>query len=338
MTSQHCIVTGGAGFIGSHLVEQLLEQGHTVHALDNFSTGDQSNLSPVQGDEDFHLFERDVSNRESIEPLFEGADWVFHLAGLADIVPSIERPEDYHEANVTGTVNVLEASRKHDVDRFVYAASSSCYGIPDEYPTPETADIRPEYPYALTKYLGEENVMHWEKVYDLPAVSLRLFNVFGPRQQTEGAYGAVFGVFLAQKLADEPLTVVGDGTQTRDFTYVTDVANAFVTAAESDVTGEIFNVGSGGTYSINRLVELLDAEKTHIPERPGEPDCTFADISKIRDQLGWEPQIEFKEGVEKLLNQIDEYKDAPVWDEDSIEDATESWFEHLGDQAEAEVS
>merc|ERR1711879_442480 len=152
----------------------------------------------------------------------------------------------------------MGAAKEAKVKRFMYAASSSCYGIPDTYPTPETAEIAPQYPYALTKRVGEEYVMHWSQVYKIPAISLRLFNVFGPRHRTTGAYGAVFGVFLAQKIAGEPFTIVGDGTQTRDFTYVTDVADAFYTAAQSDISGEIFNVGSGNTYSVNELIALLD--------------------------------------------------------------------------------
>lgn len=331
-----CVVTGGAGFIGSHLTELLLDRGHSVRSIDNLSTGDLAHIQHLMDNPEFTFIEKNVANQKQIQPHFEHVDWVFHLAGLADIVPSIEQPVDYHAANVSGTISVLEAARAHGIDRFLYAASSSCYGIPDEYPTDEQADMRPEYPYALTKHLGEKYVMHWDRVYDLPCISLRLFNVFGPRQQTEGAYGAVFGVFLAQKLAGEPLTVVGDGTQTRDFTYVTDVARAFLTAAKADVSGEIYNVGSDGTYSINRLVELLGGERTRIPDRPGEPDQTYADISKIKQDLGWEPTVSFEDGVNRLLARIDEFKDAPVWDEDSIADATKSWFKHLGNQ-EAEV-
>ena len=170
----------------------------------------------------------DISVPDGLPPLFAGIDWVFHLAALADIVPSMENPAKYHQANVDGTVAVLEASRYAGVKRFVYSASSSCYGIPDQVPTLETSPIRPMYPYALTKNLGEQCVMHWNQVYQMPCMSLRLFNVYGPRSRTSGTYGAVFGVFLAQKLAGRPFTVVGDGEQTRDFTFVTDVVEAFI--------------------------------------------------------------------------------------------------------------
>jgi UDP-glucose 4-epimerase len=172
--------------------------------------------------------------------------------------------------------------------------------------------------------------MHWCQVYDLSALSLRFFNVYGPRSRTSGTYGAVFGVFLAQKLAGKPLTVVGDGRQTRDFTYVTDIVGAILAAVQSESTGKIYNVGSGDTVSVNRLVELLGGEKVHIPKRPGEPDFTFADITKIRCELGWEPQVSIEDGVAEIMKNIDYWKEAPVWTPESIADATESWFKYLG--------
>lgn len=324
------LVTGGAGFIGSHLVERLLHDGHEVSVLDNFSTGCIENLSHLSGHARLHIEEGDVTDSRLLAELLQSIDWVFHLAALADIVPSVTKPLDYYRANVTGTATIVEAARQNRVQRFVYAASSSCYGIPSIYPTPETADIRPHYPYALTKYLGEQLVMHWAQVYGLPAVSLRLFNVFGPRARTTGSYGAVFGVFLAQKLAGQPFTIVGDGTQTRDFTFVTDVVEAFIKAAMSTITQEIFNVGSGNTYSINQLVGLLGGEVTYIPERPGEPRCTFADITKIRRLLGWAPTVSFEEGVSVMLKGIDAWRGAPVWDPQSIAEASAEWFHYLG--------
>ena len=322
------LVTGGAGFIGSHLVDALLAENISVRVVDNYSTGRPENLAHLS--ERVEIIEADIAKSGSWQKSFQGADWVFHLGALADIVPSIQRPEDYFLANVNGTFNVLEASKHAGVKRFVYAASSSCYGIPDSYPTAETAEIRPQYPYALTKRLGEELVMHWAQVYQLPAVALRLFNVYGPRSRTSGTYGAVFGVFLAQKLAGKPFTVVGDGMQTRDFTYVTDVANAFLTAAQSSARAEVFNVGSGQTISVNRLVELLVGEVTYIPKRPGEPDCTFADISKIRRELKWQPKVNIEKGVEHVLANIDYWKSAPVWTPASIATATQDWFKYLG--------
>jgi len=328
-TQKNVIVTGGAGFIGSHLTELLLSEGHKVTVIDNFSTGRPENLEHLKGNPDLELIYADITDFNKIEPLFSNTDWVFHLAALADIVPSIEMPLEYHKANVDGTFNVLEASVKHNIKRFVYSASSSCYGIPDIYPTPEDTKPSPQYPYALTKFVGEQYVMHWAKIYKLPAVALRLFNVYGTRSRTSGTYGAMFGVFLAQKLAGKPYTIVGNGSQTRDFTYVTDAARAFYAAAKSSVCGEIFNVGSGNTYSVNKIVELLGGEKVYIEKRPGEPDCTFANISKIQNILGWKPQVTIEQGVKNLLDNIDYWKKAPVWDENSIKEATKSWFKYL---------
>ncbi len=325
-----CLVTGGAGFIGSTLVEQLLSRGHSVRVIDNFATGRIENLGAVRADPALSLHRLDINDHNAIAPLFEGVDRVFHLAALADIVPSIERPLDYHRANVDGTISVLEAARAAGVRRFVYAASSSCYGLATQFPTPETAPVQPQYPYALTKHLAEQYVLHWNRVYRLPCISLRLFNVYGPRARTSGTYGAVFGVFLAQKLAGRPCTIVGDGTQTRDFTFVTDVAEAFIAAADSDQCGRVYNVGSGGTYSINHLVELLGCDKQYIPKRPGEPDRTFADIRRIGEELGWRPRVGFEEGVARMLESIEQWRGAPVWSAEAIARATERWFEHLG--------
>lgn len=326
------LVTGGAGFIGSHLVERLLNAGHQVTVLDNFVSGGPHNLAGVVESENLVVHQVDITDFKELKQHFNEIDWVFNLAALADIVPSIENPGPYHRANVDGTVAVLEAAREAKVKRFLYAASSSCYGIPDSFPTAESAPTRPMYPYALTKYLGEQCVMHWSQVYGLPAVSLRLFNVYGPRARTSGTYGAVFGVFLAQKLAGKPLTVVGDGTQTRDFTFVTDVADAFIAAAESDLSGEIMNVGSGDTYSINYLVGLLEGVKVNLPKRPGEPDCTWGDTRKILELLEWRPKVSFEEGVKIMVENIQNWQDAPVWDTDSIATATKDWFKFLGDE------
>jgi len=330
------LVTGGAGFIGSHICQELLSRGHQVLAVDNLASGRLENFEEFGDTKNFEFKKVDILDRDGLLPLFKGADWVFHMAGLADIVPSIEKPELYFDVNVKGTLNVLEASKNARVKRFTYAASSSSYGIPEKYPTLETAPIAPQYPYALTKHLGEELVLHWSQTYKLPAVSLRLFNVYGPRSRTSGTYGAVFGVFLAQKLNHKPYTVVGDGKQTRDFTFVTDVADAFILAAESDLNGEFLNVGSGNTYSVNRLVELLEGDVEYIPKRPGEPNCTFADVSKIERLLGWKAKVPFEKGVQKMIEKIENWKTAPVWNSNSIQDATASWFKFLGDEEKIE--
>ena len=323
------IITGGAGFIGSHLSDVLINSGHTVVVIDNLSNGRKQNIQHLLTNDNFTFHELDILNLENIKPLFMDVDWVFHLAGMADIVPSIENPKEYYDCNVTGTFNVLESSRAGRVKKIVYAASSSSYGIPDHYPTAETAEIRPQYPYALTKYMGEELVMHWSQTYNIPAIALRLFNVYGPRSRTTGAYGAVFGVFLSQKIHKKPFTVVGDGTQTRDFTYVTDVSKAFLKAAEVSITGIALNVGSGNHYSVNSLVELLGGEITYIPKRPGEPDCTFADVTKIQEVLDWKTEISFIDGVAEMLTHLDDWKDAPVWEPETIKQATAVWFKYL---------
>jgi UDP-glucose 4-epimerase len=327
------LVTGVAGFIGSHLAELLVSRGHEVVGVDNLVSGRLKNLESVSGNSHFRFAEADIRDAEALAPLFVGIDWVFHLAGLADIVPSIEMPSQYYSTNVSGTFNVLECSRHAGAKRLVYAASSSSYGIPDVYPTPESSPIRPQYPYALTKHMGEELVLHWSSVYKLSTVSLRLFNVFGPRSRTSGAYGAVFGVFLAQKLNGRPFTVVGDGCQTRDFTYVADVAEAFYRAAESQISGVAMNVGSGNHYSVNRLVDLLGGEVEYIPKRPGEPECTFADVSKIQELLGWKTTVSFEEGVRRMVERIDDWRDAPIWNPASIGEATAAWFRFLGNEA-----
>lgn len=323
------IVTGGAGFIGSHLTERLLRDGDSVTVIDNFVTGRSSSLLAVEKSPRLRVIREDIRHMNSSFDLFSGADCVFHLAALADIVPSIQNPVNYYETNVTGTLRVLEAARRGGVKRFVYVASSSCYGIPSLLPTPEKAEIQPQYPYALTKHLGELTALHWGRVYKMPVVSLRLFNVYGPRHRTTGAYGAVFGVFLAQKLAKKPLTIVGDGKQTRDFTHVFDVVEALVKAAQSSVDGEIFNVGSGGTYPVNLLADLIGGERVYIPKRPGEPDSTFADIKKIQKVLLWSPKIKFQEGVSDMLQKINEYQDAPVWTPETIAEQTRDWFRYL---------
>ncbi len=330
-TTYRALVTGGAGFIGSHLIERLLADGHEVVALDNLAVGRIGNLATALQNPKCTFEVVDIRDREALAGYFDGVQIVYHLAALADIVPSIERPAEYFTSNVDGTFNVVEAARAAGVRRFVYAASSSCYGIPDVYPTPEDAPIRPQYPYALTKFLGEQIALHWGNVYGISTLSLRFFNVFGPRARTSGTYGAVFGVFLAQKLAGRPYTVVGDGNQTRDFTFVTDIVDGVVTAAESELRDEVLNLGSGGTYSVKELCRLLGGPVQNIPKRPGEPDCTFADTTKVQHLIGWHARTSFEDGVRIMLEHIDDWRDAPLWDAQSIADATKVWFEKLGD-------
>ena len=326
------VVTGGAGFIGSHMVDLLVERSCRVHAIDSLVGGRAANLGQHANNPDVVLDERDIRAVAPNDALFAGARHVFHFAGIGDIVPSIEQPTDYLSTNVQGTVHMLEAARHAGAAKFVYAASSTCYGLAAT-PTREDHPIAPQFPYALSKYLGEQAAFHWHQVYKLPVNAIRIFNAYGTRSRTSGAYGAVFGVFLRQKLAGKPYTVVGDGSQSRDFVYVTDVARAFLAAAETERAGQAYNVGAGNPQSVNRLVELLGGPHVNVPKRPGEPDCTWADISRIQAELGWRPQVSFEEGVAKVVANIDYWRDAPLWDPDSIAKATKLWFQMLSPQA-----
>ena len=322
------VVTGGAGFIGSHMVDLLADRGFHVRVIDNLVGGRLKNIEHHDGTGQVDFVEADIRNLEPDESAFEGARYIFHFAGIGDIVPSIEKPIDYMSVNVQGTVRVLECARRCGAEKLVYAASSSCFGLA-ETPTAEDHPIEPQYPYALSKYQGEQAVLHWHKVYKLPVNSIRIFNAYGTRSRTSGAYGAVFGVFLRQKLAGKPFTVVGDGTQSRDFIYVTDVASAFFAAAQTPIAGAVFNIGCNNPQSVNRLVELLEGDVVYVPKRPGEPNITWANTSKITSQLGWQPQVSFEQGVARILEEIDYWRDAPLWDPDAIEKATETWFKYM---------
>jgi UDP-glucose 4-epimerase len=326
------VVTGGAGFIGSHMVDALLGAGFAVRVIDNLVGGHRSNLDHLKGNPDLACYWHDIRQLEPDSPIFADAKSVFHFAGIGDIVPSIERPLEYLSTNVQGTVHVLEAARHAGVQKLVYAASSSCYGLA-AVPTGEDHPIAPQYPYALSKHMGELAAFHWHRVYGLPVNSIRIFNAYGTRSRTSGAYGAVFGVFLRQKLAGRPFTVVGDGTQKRDFVYVTDVAAGFLSAAGTERVGEVYNLGAGNPQSVNRLVALLGGEVTHLPRRPGEPDCTWADIGKIQRELGWAPKVSFEEGVRMIMADIEYWRDAPLWDAEGIARATKVWFEVLSSEA-----
>lgn len=323
------VVTGGAGFIGSHMVDLLLSQGHVVRVIDNFTGGWEKNLAHNRQSPNLMVFDQDIRSLQPASEIFQDADYVFHFAGIGDIVPSIENPLEYMDVNVQGTVKVLECARHHKVKKVVYAASSSCYGLAD-VPTKEDAPIKTEYPYALSKYMGEMALFHWNKVYKVPVNAIRIFNCYGPRVRTTGVYGAVFGVFFKQRLAGKPFTIVGDGTQTRDFLYVTDVVKAFYLAAETSLVGQVWNLGAGNPQPVNKLADLIGGERVYIPKRPGEPDCTWADITKIQKDLKWTPQVSFEEGVREMLKDIDRWQDAPLWDQESIKDATKTWFECLG--------
>lgn len=322
-----CIVTGGCGFLGSHLVEKLLLENHSVTIIDNLSTGNLDNISKFK--RKVKLIIADIEDSKKIKKYFKKVDWVFHLAARADIVPSIENPKKYFYSNVVGTFNIIQECRNKKIKKLIYIASSSSYGIPKNYPTSEESQIDNKYPYALTKYLGEELVMHWGKVYKIPVLSLRCFNIYGTKSRTSGTYGAVMGVFLAQKLKNKPLTIVGNGSQRRDFTYVTDVVSAIIKSAKSKIHGEIFNIGSGRTVSVNYLAKLIKGKKVFIPKRPGEPNITFAKIKKFENTMKWKPSVTIEDGIKRVLKDINYWNKAPVWTKDKIKKATKSWFKFL---------
>lgn len=325
------VVTGGGGLIGSHLVDILLEKGHEVRVLEPSKKNASVNLSKHFESPNFMLRYVDIRIVNQDNYFFQEADYVFHLAGMMDLVPSMEHPADYMDVNVNGTVKVLEASRKAGIKKLVYAASSSCYGDTPQCPIPETDPIVCKHPYALSKFMGEQATFHWHQVYGLPANSIRIFNAYSPRfRGSGGTYGAVFGVFLKQKLSGAPFTVVGDGTQGRDFVHARDVAMAFYLASQTDHVGEAYNIGAGKLESVNRIIELLGGGETvHLPKRPGEPDVIYADISKAIAHLGWEPKISFAEGVAEMEKDIQSFAHIPLWDKDSIADATKTWFKEL---------
>jgi len=329
MSKIKSVVTGGAGFIGSNLVDRLVKDGHFVTVIDNLSTGRFSNISHHTR-KNIKFINLDISKSKNLRKIIKGNSYVYHLAGLADIVPSIENPRAYFNTNVNGTFNILNACKDLKIKKFIYAASASCYGIPKKYPTNENSKIDPKYPYALTKFLGEKMVMHWAKIYNMPNLSFRFFNAYGLRSRTTGAYGAVFGVFLAQRRANKPLTIVGNGKQTRDFIHVNDLVNAIVLASKKkNLRGQIFNLGSGIETSVNKIAKIIGGKKTYVPKRPGEPDRSQADIRKIKKELNWKPKISINSGVNELLRNIQRWSDAPVWTPKSIKKETKTWFKLL---------
>lgn len=294
------LVTGGAGFIGSHIVDRLVASGHEVVVLDNLTTGKRENVNPKAA-----LAEVDVADFGAIAPHFKNCKAVFHLAALARIQPSIENPLPYNDANITGTLNVLWAAHKAGVKKVIYSASSSAYGDQQKFPLTEDMVARPKTPYSLQKYVGELYCQLFSKLYGLPTVCLRYFNVYGPRQILEGAYAAVIGIFLRQAGAGEPMTVVANGGQIRrDFTHVSDVVEANILAWQKDVPGgEVINIGTRKNYSIREVAAMVGGKTVDIPPRPGDALVTLADNSKAAALLGWSPKVTFEEGVSRLKNE-----------------------------------
>ena len=328
MKKKIALVSGGCGFIGSHMVELLLKKNFEVRVIDNFSTGSKKNLNHIKNIKNLKLKKIDITRLNPKNKIFKNVDYVFHFAGIADLVPSIENPEKYMMTNLIGTIKMLEASRNFKIKKFIYAASASCYGK-TEIKVSEKEKINTEHPYAFSKYCGELAVRHWAKVYKLNFSSMRIFNAYGPRSRTTGAYGAVMGVFFKQKLENKPFTIVGSGKQSRDFIHVTDVVRAFFAAAQKKNSNEIFNVATSKAKSINLLTKIIGGKKINIPNRPGESFKSHANISKIVSKLKWKPNIRFEIGVKELIKNIEDWREAPLWNKKNIRQATKTWFKYL---------
>ena len=301
MRSPKSVITGGAGFIGSNLTDHLVKLGHKVIVLDNFISGKKSNLSHHKK-KDVKIIRIDISKVNNLDKYFKGADYVFHLAALAQIIPSIKYPKKYFKNNVIGTLKVLEAAKNIKIKKLIYAASSSCYGTPKKIPTSEKDKIDLKNPYAVTKFIGEEIVMKYASIFKMPNISCRFFNVYGPKSNISGPYSAVIGNFLLQKKNNKPLTIVGNGKQTRDFIHVDDLASAFIKIIKSKKVNKIYNLGSGKRTSINTIAKIFNGKKKFIPPRPGEPKHSLANISKLKKDINWKPKTSIKTGIKKLLS------------------------------------
>ena len=294
------IITGGAGFIGSNLTDHLVRIGHKVIVLDNFVSGKKSNLSHHKK-QDVKIIKIDISKSKNLDKYFKGVHYVFHFAALAQIIPSIKNPKKYFKNNVIGTLKVVEAAKKAKIKKLVYAASSSCYGIPKKLPTSEKDKIDLNNPYAVTKFIGEEIIMRYGLMFKMPNISFRFFNVYGPRLNISGQYSAVIGNFLSQTKNNKALTIVGDGKQTRDFIHVEDIATACVKVIKSKCINKVYNLGSGKKTSINTLAKIFNGKKKFIPNRLGEAKNSLADISKFKKDVNWHPKISLENGIKKLI-------------------------------------
>ena len=325
------LITGGAGFIGSHFVDLLIKKKNIkkITIIDNLEDGTLINLKEALNSKKVRFIKADIRDFDKIKNLFKNVHKVVHFAALSDVVPSIVEPKLYMDNNINGTINILESMKINNVKKIVYAASSSCYGIPKKYPTNENSPLDPRYPYAMSKLVCEDIIEHWSKVYGFSFLSLRLFNVYGTRSRTNSAYGAALGVFLKQKILKKPFTIVGNGNQKRDFIYVSDVCKAFYKALIKDLPNNKFNIGFGKPRKVNEMVKIIGGSKTYLPKRPGEPDLTHADINKAKKLLLWKPQITLEKGLNIVLKNINYWKDAPLWTPKKIKLATRDWFKYI---------
>jgi len=293
------LVTGGAGFIGSNLVDRLIDEGYKVFVIDNLSSGKKENLNKKA-----IFYKADICNLNKIFPLFKGIDYVFHLAANPRVLFSVENPIESHKVNVDGTLNVLYASYKNKVKRLIFASSSAVYGNIKKLPLREDMKPNPISPYGLHKLIGEYYCKLFSDLYNLETVCLRYFNVYGPKMDPEGPYALVIGKFLKLKKENKPLTIYGNGKQTRDFVYVNDVVEANILAMKSKKVGkgEVINICSGKNYSINYIAKLIGGEKIYLPARKGEMKHTLGDNSLAKKLLGWNPKVNLEEGINYLLN------------------------------------
>lgn len=294
------VVTGGAGFIGSHLVDELMVQGHEVTVVDNFSEGREENITRWMGHERFTLVRGDIRDYDLMRRVMDQKLSVFHLAGCSRIQPSIVDPGMAFSQNIMGTLNVAEAARIAGVRRIVYSASSSAYGLRNTPPLKESMPTDCLNPYSLSKKCGEEIMDVYNRLYGMSTISLRYFNVYGPRHQEDGAYATVIAIFRRQRRHGQPMTIVGDGEQRRDFTFVSDVVRANMLAMMNWEATGVFNIGAGRNYSINEVAELIGGPTINVLPRQGEARATLADYSKADDQLGWTPAVNFETGLALL--------------------------------------
>tara|TARA_B100000902_G_scaffold399090_1_gene468345 strand:+ start:332 stop:1330 length:999 start_codon:yes stop_codon:yes gene_type:complete len=331
MKKKKVLITGAAGFIGSHLTDFLISKNDIseIILIDNLEDGTLKNLKNAIKSKKVKFYKKNIELFDQIKKLFKNIDVVFHLAALSDVVPSIENPRSYLNTNIMGTVNILEAMRENNVKKIIYAASSSCYGIPKKYPTDENQKIDAKYPYSFSKNIGEQTIIHWSKVYNIDYISLRLFNVYGTRSRTNSAYGAALGVFLKQKLSGHPYTVIGNGKQKRDFVYIDDVVKAFYLSLNKTVKNKIINIGGGNPKSVLEMIRILKGKKIFIPKRPGEPDITYANIKNAKKYLKWKPKVSFEKGLENVLRNIFYWNKSPLWTKNKIKKATKNWFKYL---------
>ena len=293
------LVTGGAGFIGGHIVDRLLDDGHEVVVIDNESSDSNGKFHWRNEAENFKV---DICDYGAIAALFEDVDWVFHLAAEARIQPSILNPTKAARTNMVGTCNVLQASRVAGVKRVVYSSTSAAYGLANEPPLREEMPRDCLNPYSVTKCAGEDLCKMYNNLFSLPVIMFRYFNVYGERQPTKGQYAPVIGLFRRQKNNSEPMTIVGDGTQRRDFTYVKDVVEANILAVSSTDTqiyGELFNIGTGQNHSILELVDMIGGDYVYIPPRPAESRVSLADNTKAVTLLKWTPETSLRDWLRK---------------------------------------